>query len=266
MAVSKVTYNGTTLIDLTADTVAADKLLSGYTAHNSAGQQITGTLSSGTVPANGSLIVCECSTEITAVTAVYGNVTAGAYLDTTNHIAYVTIPHTYTGAVYLYGYQGSIIRTSGQVTISGIDKYLCPLSTSSILFSSGTWTGYGAHEWDSLRGELSAQENSTFITIGDELNANDFIYLDPKVDFRGYTKLKITISLKLQGATINALVNTTKADSGYYGMTELTGVGTFTIDVPSAVQGQPLYLGFQIIDTTTSAHTQALRITKLEFV
>ena len=41
--VNKVVYDGTTLIDLTNDTVTADKLIQGYTAHNAAGLQITGT-------------------------------------------------------------------------------------------------------------------------------------------------------------------------------------------------------------------------------
>lgn len=41
-AISKVVYGNTTLIDLTADTVAADKLLYGYTAHGKDGEGITG--------------------------------------------------------------------------------------------------------------------------------------------------------------------------------------------------------------------------------
>ena len=41
--VSKVIYGNQTLIDLTSDTVAADKLLSGYTAHGADGAPITGT-------------------------------------------------------------------------------------------------------------------------------------------------------------------------------------------------------------------------------
>ena len=40
--VSKVIYGGQTLIDLTADTVVANKLLYGYTAHGADGEQITG--------------------------------------------------------------------------------------------------------------------------------------------------------------------------------------------------------------------------------
>ena len=45
MATSKVELaNGTVLIDLTSDTVEADKVLKGYTAHDATGAAITGTL------------------------------------------------------------------------------------------------------------------------------------------------------------------------------------------------------------------------------
>jgi len=43
MSVSKVVYGNETLIDLTADTVKADKLLAGITAHGADGETITGT-------------------------------------------------------------------------------------------------------------------------------------------------------------------------------------------------------------------------------
>lgn len=48
MAVSKVVYGSNTLVDLTADTVKADKLLSGYTAHGANGNKITGTFAPST--------------------------------------------------------------------------------------------------------------------------------------------------------------------------------------------------------------------------
>lgn len=41
--VNKVVYNGSTLIDLTSDTVTPDKILSGYKAHDKSGAAITGT-------------------------------------------------------------------------------------------------------------------------------------------------------------------------------------------------------------------------------
>lgn len=42
MAISKVIYGGNTLIDLTNDTVVADKLLKGYTAHGADGEVVNG--------------------------------------------------------------------------------------------------------------------------------------------------------------------------------------------------------------------------------
>lgn len=42
MGVSKVVYGGNTLIDLTGDTVAPDKVLSGYTGHSKDGEPFTG--------------------------------------------------------------------------------------------------------------------------------------------------------------------------------------------------------------------------------
>lgn len=42
MAISKVVYGGNTLIDLTADTVTAAKILAGYTAHGADGEKING--------------------------------------------------------------------------------------------------------------------------------------------------------------------------------------------------------------------------------
>lgn len=43
MAVNKIIYGGRTLIDLTGDTVSADKLIKGITAHDKSGESITGT-------------------------------------------------------------------------------------------------------------------------------------------------------------------------------------------------------------------------------
>ncbi len=42
MAINKVVYGGNTLIDLTGDTVTAEKILKGYKAHAASGEVITG--------------------------------------------------------------------------------------------------------------------------------------------------------------------------------------------------------------------------------
>ena len=46
MAINKVVYGTNVLIDLTADTVTADALRQGYTAHSADGEKITGTAAS----------------------------------------------------------------------------------------------------------------------------------------------------------------------------------------------------------------------------
>lgn len=43
MSINKVVYDGKTLIDLTGDTVTADKVLEGFTTHDKSGASITGT-------------------------------------------------------------------------------------------------------------------------------------------------------------------------------------------------------------------------------
>lgn len=47
MGINKIQYGNTTLIDLTSDTVTADKLMQGYTAHDRSGAVITGTATGG---------------------------------------------------------------------------------------------------------------------------------------------------------------------------------------------------------------------------
>ncbi len=46
---NKVIYGTTVLVDLTADTVTADQLVKGVTAHNKSGAQVTGTLETASI-------------------------------------------------------------------------------------------------------------------------------------------------------------------------------------------------------------------------
>jgi hypothetical protein len=49
MAVNKVVYGTSVLVDLTEDTVTADKMLAGYTAHDKSGNQVTGNVTFASV-------------------------------------------------------------------------------------------------------------------------------------------------------------------------------------------------------------------------
>lgn len=47
MAINKVIFDNSVLIDLTSDTITADKLMQGYTAHDRTGATITGLIVDG---------------------------------------------------------------------------------------------------------------------------------------------------------------------------------------------------------------------------
>lgn len=49
MPVNKVIYGGEVLIDLSEDTVTADKLLKGETAHDKSGAEVAGTVGFSTI-------------------------------------------------------------------------------------------------------------------------------------------------------------------------------------------------------------------------
>lgn len=66
MAISKVVYGSTTLMDLTSDTVTAGDLASGVTAHNASGEGITGTSTKDSDTRDATAGVAEILTERTA--------------------------------------------------------------------------------------------------------------------------------------------------------------------------------------------------------
>ena len=87
MAVNKVVFDGQTLLDLTGDTVTAETLAQGYTAHDKAGALITGAMQSGRKVVIGSFNgYSTTSKEISGlgfmptevvVSAVYSNLSSG---------------------------------------------------------------------------------------------------------------------------------------------------------------------------------------------
>ena len=93
---NKIIINGQTKIDLTSDTITANKLLSGYTAHDKSGAPITGT--------------CTFDSDTTDATALEGEILSGksAYINKTKVTG--TMPNR--GAV-----SGSISTVNGIYTI-----------------------------------------------------------------------------------------------------------------------------------------------------
>ena len=158
MAVSKVVYGGNTLIDLTGDTVAADKLLSGYTAHDAAGNAITGTATAGGggLPAE----IVAGDTPVLYATAGMVKATSTSSLTETSLSISISVAGTYrfywsvyapdvTCATQLYR-NGTAVGTQ-QSTNSGVGTYHLDLACAAgdtvvVRLKGGTYWGatYGA--------------------------------------------------------------------------------------------------------------------------
>lgn len=84
MAVNKVNYGNKTLIDLTSDTVTAENLIQGITAHNKSGDKITGTYKkpSGTVniSSNGTVNVASYASANVNIPSGFTNYTSGSFV------------------------------------------------------------------------------------------------------------------------------------------------------------------------------------------
>lgn len=135
MAVNKVVYDGKTLIDLTSDTVTEDKLLVGTTAHDKAGNLITGTheeldisvetaeYTSGldtqddlidqiaavlesqfVAPETGGVIFDKLQSKSVTPTTSKQTITADAGYDALSSVIVEAIPQSYADQVYQNGY------------------------------------------------------------------------------------------------------------------------------------------------------------------
>ena len=119
MAVNKVVYGTTVLVDLTKDTVTADKLLKGATAHDASGEPITGTMEAGSGGSSDNN--CEAY-HITSASAKLNFKTTG----TVKVWGYGTATSGYTTSVYAFcgdGYYksaawGSPTKTSASFSIN----------------------------------------------------------------------------------------------------------------------------------------------------
>lgn len=84
MAFSKIILNGTTLMDLTSDTVATTNLISPNTAHDAAGLPITGIAEKGITPSGTINITSNGSHDVTQYANAEVNVPVGSTINNQN--------------------------------------------------------------------------------------------------------------------------------------------------------------------------------------
>lgn len=150
MAVNKVVYGKNTLLDLTADTIVASALLSGYTAHDKSGAAITGAHQCGAASVATGTVVLSSTSQTMSITGI-GFTPASVMLiltdasgTTTSKVRSATSSGTrldcqyYSGA----GLLGTIVTTgncTGTITASA-DSVALDTGSSVYTFLSGTWT------------------------------------------------------------------------------------------------------------------------------
>ena len=188
MGNSKIVYYGETLIDLTGDTVEAAKLLKGITAHNKAGEKVTGTFEEAdpyaiigvTYPA-GSVCTCTNGTRtLTAkdtsgkalfvipaagtwtVKAVKGSQSASKAVKITTEGQVETVTLSYAPYIFTSG-KG---MTSGFVMKTLDEDHGWSVTNEKIIWSTDTATG-GAGFW-----VTPAQDLSRFNTLKIDYKCN----------------------------------------------------------------------------------------------
>lgn len=145
MAVNKVVYGDTTLIDLTADTVTADKLSQGYTAHDKSGALITGTMT-GSVSASDALLKIEAESGA-AVTLSRGGVTKtpGFYIhkDTgTDYFCFIVSASEFSTAAWTATAVKGSQTVTKTVAVNQAKLYELSLSELSIVLNGTVQSGF----------------------------------------------------------------------------------------------------------------------------
>lgn len=278
-ASQQVITPGSTYVGLSKVTVAGDADL--VAGNIKSGVQIfgvTGTYEGGAV--NGSLIEISCSSNIDQVTATVNGNTYTANLNTSTHKAYVTIPYTDTTAARtctLKGYNSGSQVTSASVSMTaGIGYYTASLSTSAMVYNSGTWTGVDSRTWQDLGGTPSSlTEQSTYLQFNVTEHGRPAydhgaggVRLTPAISTRGYNRIEITTSLVggIAGPWFCARSQAQTTPDNVRTNGIALSAGTNVFDIPASDQGEMLYLYFAGYAEYGAGNVLAAKITKIRFV
>lgn len=168
MAVAKVILNGTTLIDTTDKTVAADKLLDGYTALKNDGTTVTGNITSGSATTPATTITANPTISVSASGLITASVSGSQSVTPSVSAGYVS-----SGTAGTVTVSGS--NTSQLTVYNGEHHQPTPLGYSvDISLTYGTSTAYflSCNIYEFVNGSLGEQigtitsaSGSTTVTV-----------------------------------------------------------------------------------------------------
>ena len=264
MAVNKVEINGEVKLDLTADTVTADTLAEGYTAHNAAGEVVTGTMAGGDIFAiigvtypSGSTCTCTNGTKTLKAKGTSGT-------------AIFNVPSTGTWTVSCTNGDKTASK-SVSITAEGQTTNIT-LSFGYVLYEAGTKKVTFTDKSTASDAKLTwGTSNATFNVPNSEIQLSTLTTYTETIDFTDYNKLEITLSsLSIPGASSSSYVMfkigvSTSTSPQWYStfsaVSEITKSSTteqtITIDVSALTGSLTVFLGLSGGQGNTSTAVMA---------
>lgn len=228
MAFSKIILNGTTLMDLTSDTVAETNLISPNTAHDAAGLPVTGTATAGITPTGTVNISTNGTHDVTqyasAAVAVPTGVDLPVFTLTYNEVQdeySVTCNKTFAECMALLSNTayGAILTEYGSSTyiLTGIAD-----NNNRIWYASYTGEDIGYDIIYYSNGSIE-YVNPSSLSLTLNATSNGTYTADDEGRFGVYTEVNVNVptptpTLQSKTATPTESAQTITADSGYDGL------------------------------------------------
>ena len=268
-ASQQVITPGSTYVGLSKVTVAGDAdLVAGNIKSGVNIFGVTGTYAPASTPINGSLIVATCSADITSVSTTISGVTYTAYLDTSTHIAYLTIPYTITsGTITVNGYVSGTLVASAQITLNGINKYTCTIANTSVLYNAGTWYNYTPTSFVEDAYTVITEYASYLRILTEKAPSTSTAcsaHMMPAVPISGKTQIKLTIQNVSAYHAYFGISDYPSSAPNISNMVELGSNGIITYNIPSH-WSTSVYFWFKG-SSNANSNIRNCDITKIELV
>ena len=268
-ASQQVITPGSTYVGLSKVTVAGDAdLVAGNIKSGVNIFGVTGTYAPASTPINGSLIVATCSSDITSVSTTISGVTYTAYLDTSTHTAYLTIPYTITsGTITVNGYSNGTLMATANITLNGINKYTTSLTHETVLYNRGTWYNYSPTFTEGE--DVTMSEDSIQLRIianrTIQTGISETIKMTPSVSPVGFSEIKFNIVNANATYPVKFVVSASSSSAPVASAVEITSAGEFVYTIPTDLRGSPIYFWW-IVKGRPGYNTVVCTINKIEFV